>query len=252
GSRFQYLADNGPRRDPSCLLRAKILRVLRGSLDADDIPLLEAAAVHYEQVGGAETGAGLREAALLGLDDLDGELAATHAVRLLGETRAAIPPDEASATAVRLLASREMLLPLYLYVLLPGGSPALASECLRHLTSLPAALLPPLIASVAESRNVVVAVGLMDLLVSHEEWREHQDTVLEFLASTADLEAHYYVLTSIVAGHRPELMDEVVAMARIETREERLRNYVAALSLRDYDDAIAEIVADLERRLEGA
>lgn len=220
-----------------------------GSFTTEDAPLLEDAATRYELVRESESAADLRAHALVALDDVASESASLHAVRLLGETRAARPPDEASATAVRVLAARELVRPLYLYSLLPGGSPVLASECMRSLTALPASLLPSLVESVTEAGHPAVMVGLMDLLIAHDAWRDHQETVLGFIGETDDLEAHYYVLTSIMTGRRPELVDEVAALARFETDEDRLRNYVAALSLREHDEDIRDVLDQLEARL---
>lgn len=249
-ARFETWSANGPRRDPGCLRRASLLRAVRPLLGPGDIPLLEKAVSTHEMSGSSEVASDLRACALVALHDVDDASAVWHATRLVGVQSVHKPVGEDTLTAVRVLHAGGRLLPLFLYALRPEGHPAVVSECLRCLTDAPAAMLDGLVAVHRETTDEAISLGLVELLVGHDAWRDYRDVVLGLVRQRhADAELHYTLLTAIVVGRRRELVDGVVEMARLETDDGRLRNYVAALSLRSYDDDIAAIVAELEERL---
>lgn len=245
---YAHLAENGPRRDPGCLLRAAILATLRPAFTRADTPLLEQAAQTYEHVRKTETAAELRAQALVALDDVDDTLAAVHAMRLLLDRQTTRRANEAALTAVRVLATRGHWMPLVLYAMLEDDNPIVVSECLRGLTAVPAALLPALIDRHARSHDEPVLIGLVDLLIGHEAWRDHRDVVVGILRSASQYEAHYYIAMSIVA-HRPELVADLLALAQAERDTTKLRNIIDALSVRAFDAELAAAVAELERKL---
>jgi hypothetical protein len=247
--RYRHDHTNGPRRDAGGHVRAGVLEALRGTFSRDDLELLEDAVLTREEIRAVEVAGRLRARALLALDDVDDEIASYHAVPLLLDATATDPSNESALTAVGVLASRGRLRPIFLFAITGEGHPLVLSECLRRLTPLPEALVPSLIERHARASSPAVAVGLIDLLVGHEAWRAFRPAVADVLNTLPDRDAHAYAVTSIVASRRPELVEDVIALARAEQDRAKILNYVEALELRAFDAEIAEAAAALRQRL---
>src|ERR1700682_919048 len=118
--KYETLNAEPRRRDSGCFQRTALVRALRGRASPDDIGLLETALWTIEIVGRFDAATDLRAAALVTLNDVDGALAAFHAVRLLSDAHEM--SGEPAVTAARLLAMRDELLPLYGLVANGGGA----------------------------------------------------------------------------------------------------------------------------------
>jgi hypothetical protein len=108
-ARYAALAVEGVKRDAGTYLRAAILQALRPLLRPDDVPLLAQAAATYEYLPPthSEEAGLLRSTALVLLNEVDGALAAYHAVRLLNDPETSPLSGEPALTAVRLLAAQD-------------------------------------------------------------------------------------------------------------------------------------------------
>lgn len=248
-ARFAHLAENGPRRDPGGLIRAALVRALRGRLRADDVPFLEAGALHYEVVRGVETASSLRAECLAAMDDLDQPLALAHAARLLFDPRSVNPTPDAVITAVRLLGERGDVRTLYLHVLHGTAHPAVIAECLRRLVTLPASLIPSLLDRFQEPMDDAVGVGLLDLLIDHEAWERFAPVVAERIASARSEHVFHFGAVAVVASRRAPLVAGLIEVAARERRTARLRILREALALRAHDPAVAAAIAGIEERL---
>jgi hypothetical protein len=231
---YARLRDGGGD-DQGCYARAAILRLLRPLALPADAPLLERAAATYEFLppGRSEVGAGLRSAALIALDEADPQLAGYHATRLLTDQHTSTMSGEPAVTAVRVLAARGALLPLYAFLL--GAEPEIpdvVAECLRNLAPIPPSVLTPLVDRYLASEDEIVLLGLFDLLLAHETRDDYVDTILAFLRATRLYNLYRYLVSAIVAGRFKTLIAGVTAMAATESDPRKCEILREALSLR--------------------
>ncbi len=241
------------KRDTGAYVRAAVLRALRPVVRSADTPLLERALLTYEfpPPGRVEGAAHLRAAALLALIEVDPGLAAFHAARLLGDVYNSPMSGEPGLTAARVLAAQEQWLPLYACLTGPEGARSeVLSECLRSLTSLPPALLPPLVERYQESEDELVLVGLFDLILAHESGPGQAEFVVGFLRETHLHDAYRYLATVIVARRHPHFLPEVMALAKTERDRRKAKALYEALSLLAGDREVDESIRALERVLE--
>jgi hypothetical protein len=259
-ARFDLLAADGVKRDAGTYLRAAILQALRPIADLDDLPLLERGVTTYEWLPPkSEEASLLRSTALVVMNELDSRLASYHAVRLLADEWNSRLSGEPGLTAVHVLAALDDFSPLYYYALhQPQPQSDVLSECLRSLTRLPATLLPGLIEKHGSTRDEVVMVGLLDLLLEHPA----ADTtfVRAWMASTDLWAVYHYLVSRLIAMHAPDwlalladqtarerhprklaLIEEALALGRpdplIQAALTTVRHRRAAPTLADKDDA---------------
>ena len=202
--KYSILNAEPRRRDSGCFQRAALVRALRGRATTDNIALLETALWTREIIGRFDAASELRAAALVTLNDVDGALAAFHAVRLLGDAHEM--SGEPAVTAVRLLATREQILPLYGLVATGGGTPEVRAECLRGLTTLPGSLVTRLLEQYHDETDPTVLVGLFDLLLGHPSRAAFAHFVSSYLDRTQSIDLYRFVVNSIVAGRDPTLI----------------------------------------------
>jgi hypothetical protein len=171
-----------------------------------------------------EEGAALRSAALVALNEVDETLARFQAIRLLANEHTDPMSGEPALTAAQLLATHEEIAPLYFYVTQDGARllPEVLSECLRHLTKLPLALLPDLIARYATAQQDVILVGLFDLLLQHKNGLQGRDFLRDFLQNTRRYDAYRYLVTAILATRHSALMNDLLTLASIEQQREKI------------------------------
>lgn len=248
-ARYAHLAENGPRRDPGCLLRAAIVRALRGRLLPDDLPLLERGALFYEAVRGVETASSLRAECLAAMDDLDEALALSHATRLLLDAGGLNPTPDSIVTAIRLLGERAEFRPLYLYVLQGEGHPAVIAECLRQLSALPASLVPSVVARHDDTLDDAIGVGLLDLLIDHPASGDFAPLVLARIATARSEHVFHFGAVAVVASRKAALIAGLLEIAAAERRPARLRILRDALALREHDPEVRRVAEEIERRL---
>lgn len=249
---YEHLDKDGPRRDSGAYVRRLILAALRPIVIPADAPLLLRAVTTVERMPPSfEDEAGpLRATALITLNEVDPELAAFHATRLLADVHADRMSGEPCLTAARVLASQENLLPLYAYAMQEGSSalPEVMGECLRSLTAIPLPLLPGLIERHSKGQDTVVLIGLCDLLIKHERGPQGPDYLGELLATTQDPDLVRYLTIALLAGRDEALRDLALSVARLETRPAHLAALRDALEPFAGDRTVAAALDRLERR----
>lgn len=229
--RYSALAADGIHRDPGCTLRATLLRALATLAYPADAPLVERAVLTYEFMPPfhAEVAADLRAAALDALATLDPILALCHAGRLLTDPHTSRMTGEPAVTAARLIAAQDHPLVLYAHLLVDtAGIPDVIGECLRHLTHLPLADLAPLVDRYLAVDDEITLLGLVDLLLTHDEAPAFDTRILTFLRTTPLLDVVRYIASAAVAHHRDDLLARIVALD-LPTPTERDRAKAALL-----------------------
>lgn len=249
---YAYFAADGRKRDPGAFMRRAALDALRPVALPADVPLLLQATNTYEFLppGFKEDAILLRAGALLILNELDDTLAGYQATRLLVDGYSDPMSGEPARTAVRVLASQAQMLPLYLYAMQAHDAalPEVISECLRSLTTAPAALIPGMIARHSQSESGIIRIGLCDLLIAHEAGPQGLDTLADALVSLHDLDAYRYLVIALLTARRPALTALVSHAARLETRANRIAALAEALSIFSADPEIAALTEQLRGR----
>ena len=210
-----------------------MLHALRPIAQPEDAPLLLRAAATYEFLFG-EAASDLRAAGLLVLNEVDEVLAGYRAVLLLTDPYTDVMSGEPAVTAVRVLASQELLPPLYAYLLEDGERRAVAdvvAECLRSLGALPPALLPPLIERHGASGDEIVLLGLFDLLLGREDRGAHLAFVERFLRDTHLPNIYHSVVTALVASREAPMLALVERLAEAEKDRRKAEVLREALAL---------------------
>jgi hypothetical protein len=195
-------------RDPGGFIRAGIIHALRPIIQWDDLPILYRAVATYEMQGMYELCAGVRAAALLAFLDLDVELGALFATRLLNDPQNSFS-EEPAMTAVRVLASCRQFPPLFAYASFPQGSGAVTGEVLRSLVDLPGDLVPFLIEAHRDSEDEQVLLGLFDLLLGHSERDRWRPEISHFMETTDLIDLYGIIAMQIVASRDEVLIAEL-------------------------------------------
>ena len=215
-ARYEELDQNGARRDPGGAIRIALLRSLAPIAWPDDAALFARAASTYEHRYG-EVAGDLRAAGLLGLSEVDRNLAGFHAVRLLHDQHTSPMSGEPAVTAARVLAGIGQPLPLYAAVIRDSGlTGEVVGECLRGLTELPASLVPPLIDRYHDNRDEVVLLGLYDLLLQHPAHAGFMPVVRDFLRTTTLIDLYRSLVATLIAGRDPVWQNELKRQAAVE------------------------------------
>jgi len=253
-SRYEEADANGVRRDPGAYVRVGVVHALRPIVLPDDLPLLERAALTYEVLPTSpeDVTGPLRAAALVTIAQIDDTLTGFHAVRLLGDRRAARMSGEPAATAARVLAAQGRALPLYAYLTREVDLvPEVVGECLHALVDLPAALLGEVLGRFTTDPVGIVQVGAFDLLLEHPAGESHRDLLRRFLRETEALDVYRYVVAAVVAARRPALLDEVMDVAALERDPSKRLLLADALSLVRGSARAADLVARLRNERPG-
>ncbi len=221
-SLYNHLAADSRKRDAGAFLRRAVVDALRPIALPADLPLALDAVNAYQFMPDDQAQT-LRASGLLLLTALEERLARFHAVRLLADPHTSPMSGEPAITAVRVLASQDELLPLYLYVLQSSGHGELApiaAECLRFLTGLPAALVGTLVAHCAAA-GAAVQLGLIDLLIQHQAGPQALEHLAGMLAKPQDLDVYRYLVIALLTAHQPQLKAMVLMAARSEAQRQR-------------------------------
>lgn len=200
------------RRDPGGFIRAGVIHALRPIIQWDELPILYQAVQTYEMQGMYELCAGVRAAALLGFLDLDTDLGAFHAARLLNDPQNSFS-EEPAMTAVQVLAACRQLPALFAYACFPPGNGAVTGEVLRRLTDLPGDLVQMLVATHNESEDEQVLLGLFDLLLGHAERERWRPFVTAFMETTDLIDLYGIIAMQIVASRDEPLIATLREMA---------------------------------------
>ena len=224
--RYDELAAS-PRRDPAGNLRAELLRGLRAMVTVADLDRLQAALTTYEFGPLGENCAGLRAAALPALAELEPDLAEAYAVHLLGDRRTEKMSGEPALTAIRFLAGRGQVGPIYMYAMAGGGSQESLAEALRALSGLPAALVVELAWSLLKSPDPIALLGLLDLIAAHPEPAAFAPFVRDWALATQHLDVLQFAVALFTAERRPALLDALAKAAKLTADPDRQRALAA-------------------------
>lgn len=237
---------DSPKKDPGGYLRTAIVHALRPVAQGKDAALLERAAMTHDfgSYGGKDVAGMLRAEALVALSEVAPQVAGAHAVHLLLDPHTDEMSGEPALTAIRLLAAGEQALPLYAHLLQEGERLAeVVTECLKHMVHLPAPLALALAQRYLEVRSDIVHVGVVDMVVGHDEPAAVAAPLLEFLAATRAYDVYHYAVTALVASRNADLLAGVLHLAERELDHTRRQSLRQALSL-------VRGNAEVERRLE--
>ena len=202
-SLYAHLAADSRKRDAGAFLRRAVVDALRPIALPADVTLALDAVTAYQFMPDDQAQT-LRASGLLLLNDLDETLARFHAVRLLADPHTNPMSGEPALTAVRVLTSQDELASLYLYALQSSGHGPLApiaAECLRSLTALP----PPLIGTLVEhfhDAGAVAQIGLLDLLIDHQDGPQAVEYLAGLLAKPPDLDVYRYLAIALLSSHQ--------------------------------------------------
>ena len=255
---FEHFSADGRKRDPGAFTRRAVLDAWRHVALPADVPLILQAVNTYEFLppGFKEDAIMLRTGALLILNELDDTLAGFQATRLLVDGFSDPMSGEPALTAVRVLASQEQTLPLYLYAMQANDAalPEVVSESLRSLTRAPAALIPGIIARHGKAESAIIRIGLCDLLIGHEAGAQAPlaSQAVAYLADSLttmpDLAAYRYLVIAMLTSRRPELTAAVLQTARLETHRGRIGVLLEVLDLFAANPEIAALAEQLRLR----
>ena len=255
---FEHFSADGRKRDPGAFTRRAVLDAWRHVALPADVPLILQAVNTYEFLppGFKEDAILLRTGALLILNELDDTLAGFQATRLLVDGFSDPMSGEPALTAVRVLASQEQTLPLYLYAMQANEAaiPEVVSECLRSLTRAPAALIPGIIARHGKAESAIIRIGLCDLLIGHEAGAQAPLAsqavayLADALTTMPDLAAYRYLVIAMLTSRRAELTAAVLQTARLETHRGRIGVLLEVLDLFAANPEIAALAEQLRQR----
>ncbi len=246
---------DGAKRDPGGDVRVEVLRALWHLHSQDDLPLALHARNTSERTLQAN-GEMIRAAGLALLGVLDPARGAVEAVLVLGRDDADPPrtsstmTGEPALTAVRLLASLGETSSLLLYVL--SGSPPnseVTGEALRGLVSLDPAILEPILMDLARSDDDGLLVAVCDVLVELPASPGTEALVRVLLDSPSRGEVYQFLVSSVVASRRQDLIAMVVESLPREMSQKRLRSALEALRLAPKTGALEAALLELEGRL---
>jgi hypothetical protein len=259
---FEYFSADGRKRDPGAFTRRAVLDAWRHVVLPADVPLILQAVNTYEFLppGFKEDAILLRTGALMILNELDDTLAGFQATRLLVDGFSDPMSGEPALTAVRVLASQEQTLPLYLYAMqaneaaLVASLPEVVSECLRSLTRAPAELIPGIIARHGKAESAIIRIGLCDLLIGHEAGVQAPLApqavayLVDALTTMPDLAAYRYLVIAMLTSRRAELTAAVLQTVRLEAHRGRIGVMLEVFDLFSANPEIATLAEQLRLR----
>lgn len=206
---YWHYAEHNGTRDPAAYTRSAILKALREITTAEDVDLVVDAVTTYEFLPPlfTEEAALLRSTAIVLLSELDDQVAAFFATRLLADGYTESMSGQPALTAVRVLAAQGELLPLYYYAIQHqhGGHPEVMAECLRNLGQAPDAVVSELVSQYGKSEDRAALVGLFDMLVMGPGAPRHPDYLAAFLQETKDLDLFRYLATVMITSPNAEV-----------------------------------------------
>jgi hypothetical protein len=188
-------------------------------------------------------------AGVTALADLDEELAALHASRLLVEKSSDPMSGEPAVTAARLLAILDHSVSLYQYLYQDPNEtlPEVVSECLHLLTTISTSLVPGLIDRFSTSDNDLILAGLFDLLIYHFEGLQGEEFLISFLEESKRYVAYRYLIALIIAERRQDLLPTLLPILRLERDKEKVFILLDAFEQLKHDPAISKAVVKLRQ-----
>ncbi|MGE3077162.1 MAG: hypothetical protein AB7N24_19660 [Dehalococcoidia bacterium] len=246
---------DGVKKDPGGNVRVEVLKALWHLRSGEDVPFALRARNTSERTLQAN-GEMIRAAGLALLGVLDPARACLEAVLVLGRddshplTESSHMTGEPALTAVRLLASQQETNALLLY-LLTGHAPTteVIGETLRGLASLEFATLEPILVDLANRDDDGLLVAVCDVLVELPPSPGLAPIVRKLLDSPSRGEVYEFLVSSIVASRRMDLVELVLESLPTEMSQKRLRSALDALQLAPKTPAVETAINQLETRL---
>lgn len=256
----RYSRDKG-KHDQGGYFRRAVLDAARTVARPADAGWLAQACATYEfwPPDFAEDAVLIRAAALLALVEVDEDQARYHAARLLVDPFTARMTGEPAVSAARVLGALGETLPLYLVACqnMPHDRaaaavtvlPEVTAECLRQLTTLPAALVEGLLAHYATTASSIIRMGLFDLLLNQRDGPLGRTYLMRTLDETEDIDIYrYLVMTIVLAGHEGPL-DDLRQAAYRERRRTRLEILLETATILTHRPDFGELAAHLRRKI---
>ncbi len=255
---FEHFSADGRKRDPGAFTRRAVLDAWRHVALPADVPLILQAVNTYEFLppGFKEDAILLRTGALLILNELDDTLAGFQATRLLVDGFSDPMSGEPALTAVRVLASQEQTLPLYLYAMQANEAAILRSR-LRVLAQ------PHARARRVDPRHHRAPRQSRERHHPHRAVRSADRPrgrgpstacaqavayLADALTTMPDLAAYRYLVIAMLTSRRPELTAAVLQTARLETHRGRIGVLLEVLDLFAANPEIAALAEQLRLR----
>lgn len=132
-ARYADLAEHGDRHDQDCALRVAIVKALAAVETREDADVAERAIATVQIRMGVDVAQNLRAEGLLLLALLEPELTDYRAVELLNDPHMSTFSGEPAVTAVRVLAKRGHLLPIWVVARRSGTAPHLLAQAFASL-----------------------------------------------------------------------------------------------------------------------
>lgn len=228
--KYEWCETQGTRGDSGGYIREAIVKALQPVVQPVDLPLLQRAMTTYQMDGMYEVCAGLRAAALIAANDVDPAFATLFAARLLTDPKNSLS-GEPARTAIRVLAAQQELAPIFGLVSWGNANGETIAEGLRHLTALPASLVPLLVDQYRESEDEQVVLGLWDLLLGHPTRDEWVDELLRFLRTTTLMDLYGIIAIQVVASRSGPMIEALRELSRVERDPLRQQLLDQALAL---------------------
>jgi hypothetical protein len=222
---------DGVKKDPGGNVRVEVLKALWHLRSGDDLALALRARNTSERTLQAN-GEMIRAAGLALLGALDPSRGCLEAVLVLGRddshplTESSHMTGEPALTAVRLL-----------------------GETLRGLASLAFATLEPILVDLASREDDGLLVAVCDVLVELLPSPGLAPIVRKLLDSPSRGEVYEFLVSSIVASRRMDLIELVLESLPTEMSQKRLRSALEALRLAPRTPTVESAITELEARL---
>jgi len=213
--KYAWCEEQGPRGDTSGYIREAIVRALQPIISPGDKDLLLRGLTTYQIEEIFDVCGGLRATALLAMNDVDPDLAELFAARFLTDPQNSLSGEPAN-TAIRVLAAQQNLAPIFGLVSWGKASGETIGEGLRHLTELPASLLPLLIDQYRESEDEQVVLGLFDLLLGHETRDDWVNELMAFFRTTTLMDLYGIIAIQVVASRSGVLIGALRELRAME------------------------------------
>ena len=218
------------KRDGGGYIRAAIVRALRPISDPTDVDLFQRAMSSYEIDGAMELDGDLRAAGLLAMNDIDPDLAANWAARLVLDPQMTFSGDPAN-TAIRLLASHGNLAPIFGLVSWGEARTDVLAEGLRNLVELQDELLPILVDRYLENDDEQIILGLFDLLLAHRNRDSWASEIEHWFRTTTVMDLYGIVAIQVVASRSEPLITMLRNLRELEIDAMRVSMLDQALEL---------------------
>lgn len=203
--KYEWCDSQPERRDGGGYIRAAIVRAIRPISDPSDVGMFQRAMSSYEIDGAMELNGDLRAAGLLAMNDINPDLAANWAARLVLDPQMTFSGDPAN-TAIRLLASHGNLAPIFGLVSWGEARTDVLAEGLRNLVEIQDELMPILVDRYLDNDDEQIILGLFDLLLAHRSRDSWASEIERWFRSTTVMDLYGIVAIQLVASRSEPLI----------------------------------------------